>query len=72
MGWEFVNIGFEANDNDFDGSRTRTNSFGVRGQGTVMDASGGTWHFSWTNRIQITKDDEFRERAVNFNLHPIG
>jgi len=26
-----------------------------------MDASGGTWHFSWTNRIQITKDDEFRE-----------
>jgi len=70
--WATGSTHVEANDNDFAGSRTRTNSFGVRGQGTVMDASGGTWHFSWTNRIQITKDDEFRERAVNFNLHPIG
>ena len=61
-----------ANDNDFDGSLTRTNSFGVRGQGTVEDASGGTWHLSWTDRVQITKDDEFRERTSNFNLHPIG
>jgi len=55
--WATGSAHVEANDNDFDGSRTRTNSFGVRGQGTVMDATGGTWHFSWTNRIQITKDD---------------
>jgi len=70
--WATGSAYVEANDNDFDGSRTRTNSFGVRGQGTVEDASGGTWHFSWTNRLQIAKDDEFRERAVNFTLHPIG
>jgi len=70
--WATGTAHVQANDNDFDGSRTRTNSFGVRGQGTVEDASGGTWHFSWANRLQITKDDEFRERAANFNLHPIG
>ena len=70
--WATGSAHVQANDNDFDGSGTRTNSFGVRGQGTVEDASGGTWHFSWTNRLQNTKDGEFRERAANFNLHPIG
>ena len=70
--WATGTAHVQANDNDFDGSHTRTNSFGVRGQGTVEDASGGTWHFSWTDRLQITKDDEFRERVANFNLHPIG
>jgi hypothetical protein len=70
--WATGSAHVEANDNDFDGSLTRTGSFGVRGQGTVEDASGGTWHFSWTNRLQITQDDEFRERSVNFNLHPVG
>ena len=70
--WATGTAHVQANDNDFDGSHTRTNSFGVRGQGTVEDASGGTWHFSWTDRLQVTKDDEFRERTSNFNLHPIG
>ena len=70
--WATGTAHVQANDNDFDGSHTRTNSFGVRGQGTVEDASGGTWHFSWTDRLQVTKDDEFRERVANFNLHPIG
>ena len=62
----------QANDNDFDGSHTRTNSFGVRGQGTVEDASGGTWHLSWTTRYTVSKEDEFTARIEKFNLHPVG
>jgi hypothetical protein len=61
----------QANDNDFDGSRTRTNSYGVSGQGTVVDATGARWHLSWTSRC-ATKDDEFRCTDEQFNLHPVG
>lgn len=70
--WATGTVRVEANDNDFDLSLTRTNSFGVRGQGTVEDAAGDTWHLSWTSRIQITKDDEFIVRNEHFNLHRIG
>ena len=41
-------------------------------QGTVVDATGATWHFSWNSRYQLTKDDEFVLRTEKFNLHPIG
>jgi hypothetical protein len=70
--WATGKAHVEANDNDFDGSLTRTGSFGVRGQGTVEDASGGTWHLSWNSRFQITQDDEFVVRSEKFNLHPVG
>jgi hypothetical protein len=39
----------------------RTNSFGERGQGTVVDASGQAWHYSWTFQAQLDQDNEFRE-----------
>jgi hypothetical protein len=70
--WATGTARVEANDNDFDLSLTRVNSFGVRGQGTVVDATGVTWHLSWTTRYQITKDDEFIVRIERFNLHEIS
>jgi hypothetical protein len=48
------------NDNDVEVSGTRTNSFGDHGQGTVVDADGVAWHYSWNTRLQIKKDGEFR------------
>jgi hypothetical protein len=70
--WATGTAHVHANDNDFDLSLTRTNSFGIRGQGTVEDASGRTWHLSWTSRYQVTKDDEFVVRTEKFNVHPVG
>jgi hypothetical protein len=70
--WATGTAHVEANDNDFDLSFTRTNSFGIRGQGTVEDTAGGTWHLSWNSRYQITRDNEFIVRTEKFNLHEIG
>lgn len=45
------------NDNDlFNLSDTRVNSFGDRGQGTVTDTDGGNWHYSWTFRAHCDVD----------------
>jgi hypothetical protein len=60
------------NDNDLDHDASvaaglhRTNSFGHRGQGTVRDASGDAWHYSWVSRAQRDSTGESRtlvERA---------
>lgn len=48
------------NDNDLFVSGTRMNAFGERAQGTVMDAAGTTYHYSWVFRALIDRDEEFR------------
>jgi hypothetical protein len=40
-------------------SGSRTNSFGDSGKGTVSDAAGGSWHYSWTFHALIDRDFEF-------------
>jgi len=59
-------------DNDFFVSMTRMNVFGDRGQGTVFDAGGAAWHYSWTTRLQVTQDGEFRAIVGNSNLKKRG
>jgi hypothetical protein len=60
------------NDNDFDVSLTRTNSFGNTGVAAVVDANGDAWHYSWTMQLQIIRDGEFRALAEQFNLKKKG
>jgi hypothetical protein len=70
--WATGTVHVKTNDNDFNASHTRTNSFGITGEGTVEDATGATWHISWNSRYQLTQGDEFVVRTEKFNLHPIG
>lgn len=68
------------NDNDGPNEGKRANSFGNRGQGTLYDASGDAYHYSWTFRAIWPPDEnfpdaDFAELKVvvdKFNLHPIG
>ena len=68
------------NDNDGPNEGKRANSFGDRGQGTLYDASGDAYHYSWTFRAIWPPDENFPDgdpaalRIVTekFNLHPIG
>lgn len=60
------------NDNDLDVSGTRVNSFGERGQGTVEDNDGSKWRYSWTVRLQIDREFEFRVVTEQTNLKQIG
>jgi hypothetical protein len=48
-------------DDSVDMGLHRTNTFGERGQGTVRDASGDAWHYSWTFQGQADQNNEFRE-----------
>jgi hypothetical protein len=61
-----------SNDNDIDVSGTRINSFGERGQGTVEGTDGSKWRYSWTVRLQIDRDFEFRVVTEQTNLKQIG
>jgi hypothetical protein len=70
--WATGTIHIAANDNDIDVTLTRTNSFGDRGQATVRDAAGVTWHYSFVFRARISKDDVFAVSAENFNLRRRG
>ena len=56
------------NDNDLEFSGGRTNSFGVKGMASVVDATGQAWTYAWVNRLQISKDGEFRLVVENFRL----
>ncbi len=38
-----------------------TNSFGDRGEGTVRDASGDAWHYSWVFRALLDRNLMYRE-----------
>jgi len=60
--WAVGSAHVTANDNDLFVSGSRTNSFGDRGRGTVWDASGAGWRYSWTFRTLTDRD--FESRAV--------
>jgi hypothetical protein len=60
------------NDNDLEASGTRTNSFGDRGQGKVIDGDGGRWHYSWVFHALIDKDGFFTVAVENSNLVRMG
>lgn len=47
-------------DNDAEFSGGRTNSFGDHGIGTVVDATGQSWRYTWVHRLQLSRDGEFR------------
>jgi hypothetical protein len=60
-----------SNDNDVfhsdsvEAGLNRTNAFGDRGQGRVVDDTGTSWHFSWVFRAVIDKEDNFRDVVPN-------
>ena len=68
------------NDNDGPNEGKRANSFGNRGQGTLYDASGDAYRYSWTFRAiwppdENSPDNDFANLKVvtdKYNLHPIG
>lgn len=70
--WATGDATVTSNDNDVFVSGTRTNSFGDRGRGTVVDSAGEQWFYSWTFRAQIDRDDAFTVKAENFNLKKIN
>lgn len=70
--WGTGTIHVTYTDNDFFASMTRTNVWGDRGQGTVFDAEGAAWHYSWTTRLQLDQEGQFRVLVDNFNLKKKG
>jgi hypothetical protein len=61
-----------AHDNDLFVSLTRANAFGETGTGTVYDGDGTAWHYSWTIKLKIDKNGEFRVVAENYTLKQTG
>lgn len=59
-------------DNDVQVSGDRANAFGVQGTGSVTDAAGGAWHYSWHDRFLVTKEGEFRILSSHTLLSPTG
>lgn len=70
--WATGTVHVTGNDNDFFASMTRMNVFGDAGQGTVVDGDGAAWHYSWTFRLQLTQDGEFKVIVDNSNLKKKG
>ena len=66
--WAVGTANWTINDNDIEVSGTRTNSFGERGRGTVVDAAGNTWHYSWHIRLVADRAGEFRVVSEQFTL----
>ena len=66
--WAVGTAHWTVNDNDVDVSGTRTNAFGDRVSGSVVDGAGNTWHFSWLARLIIERDGEFRFVTEQFTL----
>jgi hypothetical protein len=67
------------NDNDGPNEGKRANTFGDRGQGTLYDADGGAYRYSWVFRALWAPDDnagddtaELKVVTDKFNLHPVG
>lgn len=66
--WAVGTARWTVNDNDLAVSGTRTNAFGERVRGKVVDAAGNIWHFSGHVRLVIDRDGEFRVVSEQFNL----
>ncbi len=66
--WAVGSAQVTANDNDLFVSGSRTNSFGDRGHGSVWDAAGAAWRYSWTFRALIDRDFDFREVLLHSTL----
>lgn len=59
-------------DNDIEVSGGRANAFGSQGAGSVTDAAGGAWHYSFHDRFLVTKQGEFRILSSHTVLSPTG
>jgi hypothetical protein len=70
--WAVGSGHFRGNDNDFDISGTRTNTFGGRLQATVIDGDGQRWHYSSMDRLQIDRDGNWTLRALKLHLVRMG
>jgi hypothetical protein len=60
----------EGTDNDIPGETRRTNTFGNRGEGTVYDAGGAAWSYSWLQLYQVMRG-EFTVLAQEYVLTPL-
>jgi hypothetical protein len=58
IAWGSANVQF--NDNDADGSGTRTNVWGETGNGTAMDADGNPYKVQWHAKFQYSEQQGFR------------
>lgn len=59
-------------DNDLRTSLTRTNSFGMRIQGLLQDATGRSYRLNAELHDLIFQDLTFKRVVQNVNLHPVG
>jgi len=72
--WQVIATGVgnvRSTDNDFNESGTRTNSFGSRLNGSVVDADGGKWSIAARFRARIDKGGNFTAKE-SVNLAPRG
>lgn len=65
--WAVGTAAWRYNDNDFNHDASvieyglhRTDAFGERGTGSVWDAAGNRWHYSWNTRVVYDKNLSFR------------
>jgi hypothetical protein len=69
--WPVIATGIgkiRATDNNADESLTRTNSFGQRVTGSVVDGNGDAWSVQAHFKARVTKDDEFILTREGINL----
>jgi hypothetical protein len=45
------------NDNDWEEVGGRATTWGHRGNGTLVDGDGATWHLNWASRAMFLQDD---------------
>jgi hypothetical protein len=60
------------NDNDLFVSGTRTNAFGIRGQGRLVGDDGSRWNYSFTFRARIDRQGTFNAMVDRSNLVVVG
>lgn len=74
--WATGDVASSSTDNDFfrfeDPLKSRTNSFGDVGQGTLLDTAGDSWHYSWNFRAHVDKNGEFSVPTEKYNLKRLG
>lgn len=61
-----------SNDNDLMVSGTRTNSFGERAQGRLVDDEGAIWHYWWTFHAHIDHEGQFEVIVDRTSLRRVG
>ena len=72
--WAVGDAMVSASDNDLTLQGPRTNTWGDRAQGTVVDVEGRDWHYSWayTAHCIVDCDEGYSTKVEDYNLRRKG